>query len=63
VLPPTQLIKAFRENRASIFVGAGASMAAGLPGWDELVTEMANELKIKLPPGPLTPDTPLQIPQ
>lgn len=61
--PPSELIDAFREDRASIFVGAGASMAAGLPGWDELVTQLANELRITLPTGPLSPDTLLKIPQ
>ncbi|MGH9875844.1 MAG: SIR2 family protein [Pyrinomonadaceae bacterium] len=38
-------------------------MAAGLPSWDELISQLAHELTITLPPAPLSPDTLLKIPQ
>jgi hypothetical protein len=60
---PSELVDAFRENRAAIFVGAGASMAAGLPSWDELISQLAHELTITLPPAPLSQDILLKIPQ
>lgn len=40
---PSELIDAFRENRAAVFVGAGASVAAGLPNWDDLIVQLARE--------------------
>lgn len=44
---PLELVKALREGRCAIFVGAGASIAAGLPGWAELVTPLAEALQMK----------------
>lgn len=34
---PVSLIKAYTEQRCAIFVGAGASQAAGYPGWSEFL--------------------------
>jgi len=34
---PGNLVKAYSENRCAIFVGAGASQAAGYPSWDDFL--------------------------
>jgi len=34
-----------------------------MPSWDELITQLAQELRITLPAPPLSPDTLLKIPQ
>jgi hypothetical protein len=62
---PAQLVKAFREGRAAVFVGAGASIAAGLPSWQELVAKLASELPFEpdLPGGVFSPHALLNIPQ
>ncbi len=39
-----QLLQAYRSRRLVLFVGAGVSMALGLPNWRELVDHMAREL-------------------
>jgi hypothetical protein len=39
-----RLLKAYRERRLILFVGAGVSMALGLPSWSQLVAHMAEEL-------------------
>lgn len=38
------LIRAYRERRLVLFVGAGVSMGLGLPSWEKLVDRMAEEL-------------------
>jgi len=38
------LIRAYRERRLILFVGAGLSMGLGLPSWEKLVDRMAVEL-------------------
>jgi hypothetical protein len=40
--------RAVLDNSASIFVGAGTSMAAGYPSWKGLLREIADELKMEL---------------
>lgn len=35
---PKNLIEAYAEDRCAIFVGAGASQAAGYPGWDDFLS-------------------------
>lgn len=39
-----QLIESYRSKRLILFVGAGVSMALGLPSWQQLVDHMAEEL-------------------
>jgi hypothetical protein len=34
---PNQLLDRFRQTRVALFVGAGCSRSAGLPGWEELL--------------------------
>jgi len=45
---PQELVKAFRNGRGAVFLGSGASCAAGLPSWSELVTKFAKDLEISL---------------
>ena len=40
------LARSIREQRAILFVGAGASMSVGLPSWQELIEHMAEELGV-----------------
>ena len=40
------LTRAIRDRRAILFVGAGVSMAVGLPSWNILAEHIAAELKI-----------------
>jgi hypothetical protein len=40
---PDNLITAYRENRCALFVGAGASVGAGLPSWVGLLHKMIGE--------------------
>jgi hypothetical protein len=35
---PRNLVEAYFENRCAVFVGAGASQAAGYPGWSEFLS-------------------------
>jgi hypothetical protein len=46
VAPPTpndeELVEALKRGKVCLFVGAGASRAAGLKGWVELIEEMQN---------------------
>jgi len=62
MLPP-ELIDAFREGRAAVFFGAGASMAAGLPSWDELIGLLAGSLRMSVPNPPYSADLLLKVPQ
>lgn len=47
---PIELIDAFREGRAAVFIGAGASIDAGFPTWDKLVADLASRLDPKIEP-------------
>jgi hypothetical protein len=40
----TQLARAVTERRAVLFVGAGVSISVGLPSWETLIKQMAEEL-------------------
>lgn len=40
----TELVEQFARGNGVIFVGAGLSQGAGLPGWADLVRELASEL-------------------
>jgi hypothetical protein len=42
------LLSALRERRCVLFVGAGVSAGAGLPGWDKLIDRLAAELGVSL---------------
>ena len=42
--PITELGRAIRERRAILFVGAGVSISVGLPSWEMLIRQMAEEL-------------------
>lgn len=46
---PKELIKAFKEGRASFFVGAGLSKGVGLPDWPELLEELLIRVKNSIP--------------
>jgi|GEM_PF-2959237 len=42
---PRELVEQFARGNGVIFVGAGLSQGAGLPGWADLVRELAAELE------------------
>ncbi|RYE20314.1 MAG: hypothetical protein EOP45_11270 [Sphingobacteriaceae bacterium] len=42
---PQGLINAFKEQRGSLFIGAGLSVSAGLPTWAGLIQELLDEVK------------------
>lgn len=42
---PDSLARHLTQGRCTLFVGAGLSMTAGLPGWVQLLREMLEELK------------------
>lgn len=44
---PQRLVEAFRQRRAAVFVGAGASVPAGMPSWQTLVGRLAEEISIE----------------
>ncbi len=41
---PQELIEQFSRGNGAIFVGAGLSIGAGLPGWGQLIDRFAKEL-------------------
>jgi hypothetical protein len=43
---PRELVSAIKERRAILFAGAGLSMCVGLPSWQEVMDQMADELGI-----------------
>ena len=50
----SQLINQFARGNGSVFVGAGLSVGAGLPGWADLVKPLAQ--KVNSPEGSSYPD-------
>ena len=44
---PLLLRERFAERKVALFIGAGASMAVGAPGWDELVDDMLHDAGYK----------------
>lgn len=62
---PRQLIDAFRDRRAVIFLGAGVSRSAGLPSWQNLAADLAKDLDFPadLEEGSFSTDSLLKIPQ
>ena len=58
---PRPLVDAFRDRNAAVFVGAGVSSSAGLPGWQQIVSSLAQQLD--LPEGIHSIDALLKVPQ
>jgi len=48
--PDPELKHYLVDSEVSAFVGAGLSMGAGLPGWYDLIAELAAEIDHKVPP-------------
>jgi hypothetical protein len=46
VPPFPALVQALRSRACVLFVGAGLSTGAGLPGWNQLIEQLARELKV-----------------
>jgi hypothetical protein len=44
---PPELIEEIKKGNCAIFIGAGLSMYAGLPSWQQLVDKLSHELKIQ----------------
>jgi len=42
---PRELVEQFAKGNGAIFVGAGLSIGAGLPGWGDLVSRLAAEIE------------------
>ena len=40
---PEELLKKFKTGRVALFIGAGCSMSAGLPGWKDLLNGMQSK--------------------
>ena len=55
VSPPISLIRYIAEHRCVLFVGAGLSAGAGLPGWGKLLSEMVNLVRDDAPDRPDQP--------
>jgi hypothetical protein len=49
---PAELADEIWRGECVLFVGAGVSQGAGLPGWDNLIRRLADELKVEVPPRP-----------
>lgn len=47
---PHDLVEAIRQGKCAMFVGAGASVGAGLPSWSELVQTIAKRLDPSVEP-------------
>jgi hypothetical protein len=43
---PDHLVEALRSEECALFVGAGLSQGAGLPGWGELIRKLAKKANI-----------------
>jgi hypothetical protein len=43
---PPELVRALRNGSCVLFVGAGLSSGAGLPGWDNLIGQIRQELNV-----------------
>lgn len=52
---PTELVERIADGKAALFVGAGLSQGAGLPGWPQLLGEMLSHLEKR---GGIQPDRP-----
>ncbi len=46
---PPELVEQLARGNGALFIGAGLSIGAGLPGWSKLLTPLANS--IRLPPN------------
>jgi len=44
---PTELVERIADGKAALFVGAGLSQGAGLPGWPQLLGEMLSHLETR----------------
>jgi hypothetical protein len=42
-IPPTELLEAITSGRCIVFVGAGLSRGAGLPGWSDLINKLKDK--------------------
>jgi hypothetical protein len=50
---PTELVEAFKRGDVSLFIGAGLSMGAGLPGWIDLMRPLAQSIGSRWPTNEL----------
>ncbi|HEY0969559.1 MAG TPA: SIR2 family protein [Gemmatimonadales bacterium] len=49
---PRELVEAFANENGTVFVGAGLSMGAGLPSWQQLIAPLLSEPEMRdCPPG------------
>lgn len=48
--PYADLKRHLADGEACAFVGAGLSMGAGVPGWYDLLAELAQRIAYDLPP-------------
>ena len=42
---PVELVERFRARRVALFIGAGCTRSAGLPGWKELLESLQNRFR------------------
>ena len=45
---PHELVNAIVRGDAVLFIGAGLSVGAGLPGWNELLEPLANSISLPI---------------